>query len=67
MKWIDYPTDTGWWWRKQANKKPELCCVTTKGTSNDDIHIAIFPEKESYIYLEILPDVYWQQMKSFDE
>ena len=64
--WIDYPTETGWWWSKRKGKNPEMCCIVAKKTSKKDVVIAIYPERDCKLYLEtIYPDIVWQKVKRY--
>ena len=66
MTWIDYPTETGWWWSKKKGYDPEMCLIVAKETYGDDIVIAIYPEREVKRYLDIVnTDIVWQQVKQY--
>jgi len=67
--WIDYPTETGWWWSRKTNEKPEMCCIVNKPyISGDQCAIALFPEAGYKRYLDaIYPNITYQKVKPFDE
>ena len=65
-RWVDYPTETGWWWCKKKNHLPEMCRIVVKKTSGDDIVLAIYPERECYLYLDtVKPKIVWQKVKRY--
>ena len=65
--WIDFPTETGYWWRRVGKGKPLFYIVVNKPLANgDDYIMAIRPEKESYIVLDaVCRGVLWQKVKPY--
>jgi len=57
--WIDFPTETGWWWSKDDGEKPCICYITNKDTQI----VAMFPNSYKKRYLDrVLPHIKYQKV-----